>query len=63
MYAPTWKTYYTRMKFLKIVFFLICVFAAFGAHAQSSAELKRRRDKLNEELQQLNQEYQRNRQQ
>jgi septal ring factor EnvC (AmiA/AmiB activator) len=46
------------MKFLKIVFLLICVFAAIDAHAQSSAELKHRRDKLNEELAQLNQEYQ-----
>ena len=37
------------------------VFAVVGAHAQpgnSSSELKKRRDKLNEELQQLNQEYQ-----
>lgn len=46
------------MKFLKILFFFILVFTAVGAHAQSSAELKRRRDKLNEELQELNQEYQ-----
>ena len=46
------------MRFLKILFFFILVFAAVGAHAQSSAELKKRRDKLNEELQQLNQEYQ-----
>jgi len=37
---------------------LLCVFSVFSAHAQSSAELKRRRDKLTEELQQLNQEYQ-----
>jgi hypothetical protein len=34
------------------------VFAATGAFAQSSAELKRRRDKLTEELEQLNREYQ-----
>src|ERR1700712_5283407 len=46
------------MRFLKIVFFFALVFAAIGAHAQSSTELKHRRDKLNEELQQLNQEYQ-----
>ena len=37
---------------------MLCVFSVFSAHAQSSAELKRRRDKLTEELQQLNQEYQ-----
>jgi hypothetical protein len=47
------------MKFLKAVFFFILVFmAAVDAHAQSSAELKRRRDKLSEELEQLNQDYQ-----
>lgn len=46
------------MKFLKAIFFLICVFAAIDAHAQSSQELKRRRDKYNEELEQLNKEYQ-----
>ncbi|SDS00935.1 Septal ring factor EnvC, activator of murein hydrolases AmiA and AmiB [Mucilaginibacter mallensis] len=46
------------MKFLKIVFFLLCVFTAFNVHAQSSQELKRRRDQLTQELQQLNQEYQ-----
>src|ERR1700742_5178254 len=45
------------MKFLKIAFFLILVFMAVNAHAQSSDELKRRRDKYNEELQKLNQEY------
>ncbi|WP_183575283.1 murein hydrolase activator EnvC family protein [Mucilaginibacter sp. X5P1] len=46
------------MKFLKIVFFLLCVFTSFNVHAQSSQELKRRRDQLTQELQQLNQEYQ-----
>jgi septal ring factor EnvC (AmiA/AmiB activator) len=46
------------MKFLKIIFFLALVFTAVDVHAQSSAELKRRRDKLTEELQQLNQDYQ-----
>ena len=46
------------MKFFRIAFFLICVFAATGAFAQSSAELKRRREKLTQELEQLNQEYQ-----
>src|SRR5579862_1285292 len=45
------------MKFFKIVFFLIGVFIAVNAHAQSSDDLKRRRDKYNEELQKLNQEY------
>ncbi|WP_426669141.1 murein hydrolase activator EnvC family protein [Mucilaginibacter sp. McL0603] len=45
------------MKFFKILFFLIGVFIAVNAHAQSSDELKRRRDKYNEELQKLNQEY------
>ena len=34
------------------------VISAIGAHAQSSSELKKRKEKLNEELQQLNQEYQ-----
>ena len=37
------------MKFFKIVFFLIGVFVAVGVHAQSSDELKRRRDKYNED--------------
>ena len=46
------------MRFLKIVFFLLCIFTVIDAHAQSSQELKRRRDQLNQELQQLNQEYQ-----
>ena len=45
------------MKVLKAVFFLICVFIAVDVHAQSSQELKRRRDKYNEELEQLNHEY------
>jgi septal ring factor EnvC (AmiA/AmiB activator) len=46
------------MKFLKIIFFLLCVFTVVNVHAQSSQELKRRRDQLTQELQQLNQEYQ-----
>jgi septal ring factor EnvC (AmiA/AmiB activator) len=46
------------MKFLKAVFFLLLVMAAVNVHAQSSDELKRRRDKLNKELDQLNQDYQ-----
>lgn len=41
------------MKFLKSLFFLICVFAAVNVHAQSSAELKKKRDHLNDELDQL----------
>jgi len=45
------------MRYLKIVFFLLCIFTAIDAHAQSSAELKRRREQLTQELQQLNQEY------
>lgn len=45
------------MKFFKVVFFLIGVFIAVGVHAQSSDELKRRRDKYNEELEKLNREY------
>ncbi len=48
------------MKFLKAVFFTIIVLVAVGvkAQAQSSAELKRRKDKLSEELEQLNKDYQ-----
>ncbi|SDP95209.1 Septal ring factor EnvC, activator of murein hydrolases AmiA and AmiB [Mucilaginibacter sp. OK268] len=46
------------MKFLKAVFFIIAVFIAVDVHAQSSQELKRRRDKLSEELEQLNKDYQ-----
>lgn len=46
------------MRFYKIIFFLFFFFAAANAFGQSSAELKRRRDKLNEELEQLNHEYQ-----
>lgn len=45
------------MKFFKVVFFLIGMFIAVGVHAQSSEELKRRRDKYNEELEKLNHEY------
>jgi len=45
------------MKFIKILFFLICVFAAFSVHAQSSADLKRQRDILTQQLDQLNHEY------
>lgn len=46
------------MKFLKIVLLFICVFVTAAVHAQSSTELKRQRDRMNEELQRLNHEYQ-----
>lgn len=46
------------MKLFKAVIFLACMFVAAGAFAQSSAELKRRREKLSDELEQLNREYQ-----
>jgi len=46
------------MKFFKAALFFICVLATTGVFAQSSAELKRRRDKLSDELEQLNREYQ-----
>lgn len=46
------------MKFLKTVFFFLCFFATIGAFAQSSSDLKKKRDKLNEELDQLNHEFQ-----
>ncbi len=45
------------MKFLKILFFVVFILAAFSAHAQSSAELKRQRDQLTQQLEQLNHEY------
>jgi septal ring factor EnvC (AmiA/AmiB activator) len=47
-----------RMKFLKILFFFILVFAAVGVHAQSSNELKKQRDRINDELEQLNRQLQ-----
>jgi len=47
---------FEQMKYLKIVFLFICVFLAINVHAQSSADLKRQRDKLNEQLNQLNHE-------
>jgi septal ring factor EnvC (AmiA/AmiB activator) len=46
------------MRFIKIFFFLICVFAACSVHAQSSEDLKRERDKLTQQLEELNHEYQ-----
>jgi len=52
------NTIHISMKFLKVIFFLICVFAAFAVHAQSSEELKHQRDILTQQLDQLNHEYQ-----
>ena len=46
------------MRFLKIVLLFVAVFTAASVHAQSSAELKRQRDRLNEELQRLNHDLQ-----
>ncbi len=46
------------MRFLKTVLLFICVFAVTTAYAQSSAELKRQRERINDELQQLNRELQ-----
>ncbi|GAB2985427.1 peptidoglycan DD-metalloendopeptidase family protein [Mucilaginibacter puniceus] len=46
------------MRFLKIVLLIVCVFTAVNVHAQSSAELKRQRERINEELQKLNRELQ-----
>jgi len=45
------------MKFLKILFFLVCVLTVFKARAQSSSELKHQRDILTQQLDQLNHEY------
>jgi len=45
------------MKFFKVVFFLIGLFIAVNVHAQTPDELRRRRDKYNEELEKLNREY------
>jgi septal ring factor EnvC (AmiA/AmiB activator) len=47
-----------RMKFVKLVLFFVFAFCLMEAHAQSSAELKRRRDNLSRELEDLNREYQ-----
>ncbi|MFD1257425.1 murein hydrolase activator EnvC family protein [Mucilaginibacter terrae] len=46
------------MKLLKFVLFFICAFGIFEAHAQSSAELKRRRLELTNELENLRRELQ-----
>ncbi len=45
------------MKVIKALFIILFVFAAFAAHAQSSAELKKQRDQLTQQLEQLNHEY------
>jgi len=45
------------MKFLKVLFFLICVAATLSVSAQSSEQLKRDRDRLTDELEKLNREY------
>ncbi|MET3978368.1 septal ring factor EnvC (AmiA/AmiB activator) [Mucilaginibacter sp. UYP25] len=45
------------MKFFKAALFFVLMLAASGVFAQSSSELKRRRDKLTDELDQLNREY------
>jgi murein hydrolase activator len=46
------------MRFLKIVLLFVAVFTAASVHAQSSAELKRQRERINEELKRLNHELQ-----
>ncbi|MDT3404492.1 murein hydrolase activator EnvC family protein [Mucilaginibacter terrae] len=46
------------MKFLKLVLILVCALFAFESYAQSSADLKRKRERLNNELEDLNREYQ-----
>ncbi|NCD70452.1 murein hydrolase activator EnvC family protein [Mucilaginibacter agri] len=46
------------MKFLRSLLFCMLSLMAVNAFAQSSAELKRKRDKLNEELEKLQDEYQ-----
>ena len=46
------------MKIVKLVLFFVFALCLCEAHAQSSAELKRRRENLNRELEGLNREYQ-----
>ncbi|WDF55934.1 murein hydrolase activator EnvC family protein [Mucilaginibacter sp. KACC 22063] len=46
------------MKVLRYLLFCTLALTALNAFSQSSAELKKRRDKLNQELEQLNDEYQ-----
>lgn len=45
------------MKFLKVLFILLCVAATLSVHAQSSDQLKRDRERLTDELEKLNREY------
>jgi septal ring factor EnvC (AmiA/AmiB activator) len=45
------------MKFLKVLFFLVCVIGILNVCAQSSDQLKRDRDRLTDELDKLNREY------
>src|SRR5579863_7253500 len=45
------------MKFFKTVLFLFVFLIAVKAHAQTSDELKQKRDRYNQELQELNREY------
>jgi len=45
------------MKFLKVLFFLLCVVGTMSLYAQSSDQLKRDRDRLTDELEKLNREY------
>lgn len=42
---------------MKVLFFLVFVFAALAVHAQSSEELKHQREVLTKQLEQLNHEY------
>ncbi|MDB4925738.1 MAG: peptidase [Mucilaginibacter sp.] len=58
MLRPIKINIFDRMKFLKVLFFLICFFAAISVHAQSSADLKKQRDKITDQLDQLNRELQ-----
>jgi murein hydrolase activator len=44
------------MKFLKALFFLLCMAGTLSVHAQSSDQLKRERDKLTDELEELKRE-------
>lgn len=45
-----------QMKFLKAAFLILLIFGAVNVHAQSSAELKKQRDNLNQQLEQLSRE-------
>ncbi|MBS1532944.1 MAG: peptidoglycan DD-metalloendopeptidase family protein [Bacteroidetes bacterium] len=45
------------MKFTKIALFLLIILAGLKVHAQTSDELKQKREKYNQELEELNREY------